>query len=162
MKIFVSSTYVDLIEYRKAVERAINQLQEQHVMMEYFGSRPQEPKTAALAEVQQCDLFVGVYAHRYGTVPDGETKSVTELEFELAQKLSKPIFAYRVGEDQPWLTRMIERGEGEKKLAEFLKHVDKLLRSEFTTPDDLRARVAADLGRWLKDNRTTAAAGCFQ
>jgi hypothetical protein len=29
MKVFVSSTYIDLIDHRKAVERAINQLGQQ-------------------------------------------------------------------------------------------------------------------------------------
>ena len=155
MRIFVSSTYIDLVEYRKVVERAINVLDEQHRMMEYFGSRPEEPKTAALNEVGRCDVFIGIYAHRYGTVPAGDEKSVTEQEFDRAQKLGKPIFVYRVNADQPWPPKMIERGEGEKKLAEFMKHADQLLRSEFTTPDDLGARVAADLGRYLKESASS-------
>jgi hypothetical protein len=39
MKIFVSSMYTDLIEYRKAAERAINLLDQQFKGKEYFGAR---------------------------------------------------------------------------------------------------------------------------
>lgn len=156
MKIFVSSTYIDLIEYRRAVENAINRLREQHVMMEYFGSRPEEPKIAALNEVKECDIFLGVYAHRYGTVPKGDTKSVTEQEFDLAKTRGIPIFAYRVNQDHPWPPKMIERGAGEEKLAAFMKRVDEFQRSEFTDPADLAFKVATDLGKWLKDSYAPA------
>lgn len=156
MKIFVSSTYIDLIEYRKAVENAINKLGEQHVMMENFGSRSEEPKIVALNEVKECDIFIGVYAYRYGTVPEGDTKSVTEQEFDLAKARSIPIFAYRVNQDWPWPPKMIERGTGGKKLAAFMKRVDKLQRSEFTTPENLALKVGTDLGKRLKDNQASA------
>lgn len=39
MKIFLSSTYVDLQEHRKAVERAVNLLNELFMGMEYFGAQ---------------------------------------------------------------------------------------------------------------------------
>jgi len=148
MKIFVSSTYIDLIEYRKAVERAVNLLDQQFKGMEYFGARDEEPKVAALKNVEQCDVFVGVYAHRFGTIPDGETKSITEQEFDHARKIGKPILCYRVKPDQPWSPTLIERGDAENKLKEFLKRIEKdFVRQEFTTPEDLLAKVAADLSR---------------
>ncbi|MBI3914150.1 MAG: DUF4062 domain-containing protein [Chloroflexi bacterium] len=148
MKIFVSSTYIDLIEYRKAVERAVNLLDQQFKGMEYFGARTEEPKAAALKAVEQCDMFVGIYAHRYGTIPDGETKSITEQEFDHALEHKKTILCYRVGTKQPWLLEFVEQDESKKKkLEEFLKRVDKFLRQEFTTPEDLLARISPDLSR---------------
>ena len=78
VKIFISSTHIDLIFYRKAVEVAINRMPEQHVMMEYFGSQPDTSKNVALKELETSDILIGVYAYRYGTIPKGDSKSVTE------------------------------------------------------------------------------------
>ncbi len=152
MKIFVSSTYIDLIEYRKAVERAVNLLDQQFKGMEYFGARDEEPKVASLKNVEQCDVFVGIYAHRYGTIPDGDTKSITEQEFDHARKIGKPILCYRVKPDQPWSPTLIERGDAEKKLQDFLKRIEKdFVRQEFTTPEDLLARISPDLSRLIME-----------
>jgi tetratricopeptide (TPR) repeat protein len=154
VKIFVSSTYTDLIDHRKAAERAINLLDQQFKGMEYFGARPEEPKAACLKEIEQADIFVGIYAHRYGFIPEGDTKSITEQEFDHAKKLGKPIFCYRVNADFPWSPKFIERGEAEKKLAAFIARIEKdFVRSEFTTPDDLLAKIAANLARYLTETR---------
>ncbi|TAK55332.1 MAG: DUF4062 domain-containing protein, partial [Bacteroidetes bacterium] len=148
MKIFVSSTYIDLVEYRRAVEKAINLLGQQFKGMEYFGSRSEEPKIVAFNEIDQCDIFVGVYAHRYGFIPDGDTKSITEQEFDYARKQSKKIHSYRVSSKQPWLPEYIEGDPGKTKLTDFIKRIEKdFVRQEFTTPEDLLAKVSPDLSR---------------
>lgn len=47
-RIFVSSTYVDLIPYRKAAEQAINELDQKFIGMEYLGARDKESTEASL------------------------------------------------------------------------------------------------------------------
>lgn len=81
MKTFLSSTYVDLVSYRRAIRTAIEGLGQQVDCMEVMGARPEEPSIACLGEIDQCDLFVGVYAHRYGSIPRGAPVSITEAEF---------------------------------------------------------------------------------
>ncbi|MCX6582666.1 MAG: DUF4062 domain-containing protein [Candidatus Aminicenantes bacterium] len=39
MKVFISSTYVDLIEYRQKAIEVVNRYEDQAVAMEYFGAR---------------------------------------------------------------------------------------------------------------------------
>jgi hypothetical protein len=78
MKTFLSSTYVDLASHRKAAAEAIERLGQQVGRMEVFGARPVEPSAACLAEIDECDLFVGIYAHRYGHIPNGSHVSITE------------------------------------------------------------------------------------
>ena len=65
MKVFISSTYVDLVEHRAKVAEAVERLGQQRVMMEVFGARPSEASDASLDEVEASDVFVGIYAHRY-------------------------------------------------------------------------------------------------
>jgi hypothetical protein len=75
MEAFLSSTYVDLADYRKATIEALESLGHQVERMETFDARPEEPKEVCLAEIGACDLFVGLYAHRSGHVPAGSDSS---------------------------------------------------------------------------------------
>ena len=43
MKVFLSSTYIDLIEHRKAAKEALERLGQQVGGMEIFGARDEEP-----------------------------------------------------------------------------------------------------------------------
>ena len=81
-RIFVSSTYVDLIEYRKAAEKAINDQRQKYEGMEYMGAMAEEPTQACLDLVEKCDLFIGIYAWRYGYIPKSSDISITEEEYQ--------------------------------------------------------------------------------
>ena len=48
MKVFLSSTYLDLIEHRKAVVNALRTMGEEVDHMEIFGARDEEPTKASL------------------------------------------------------------------------------------------------------------------
>lgn len=69
MKVFLSSTYNDLTDHRRAAHDALEQLGLQVIWMEAFGARPVDSTTACLNEVEESDLFVGIYAHRYAPIP---------------------------------------------------------------------------------------------
>jgi hypothetical protein len=158
MKTFLSSTYVDLANHRKAAAEAVERLGHQVGHMEVFGARPEEPSDVCLSEIDECDLFVGIYAHRYGYVPDGSHLSITESEFDHARKNNKPAFCFLVDEDHPWPPKMIEKEPGRSKLSNFKAKIgSRLARDTFTTPDDLAYKVAAALGRYLStlDNAGT-------
>jgi hypothetical protein len=158
MKTFLSSTYVDLVNHRKAAAEAVERLGHQVGRMEVFGARPEESSGACLSEIDECDLFVGIYAHRYGYVPDGYHVSITEAEFDHAQKNNKPVFCFLVDEDYPWPPKMIENDPGRSKLSSFKAKIgSQLVRDTFRSPEDLAYKVAAALGRYLStlDNART-------
>jgi CheY-like chemotaxis protein len=150
MKIFLSSTYVDLVEHRAKAAQAIERLGQQGVRMEVFGARPDEATATCLDEIDASDAFVGIYAHRYGYIADGSTTSITEQEFDFAREKNKPIFCFLVDENQPWLPAHIEQEPGRSKLNDFKRRVSEtVVRDTFTTPEDLAYKVAASLGRFL-------------
>ncbi len=122
MKVFISSTYKDLIEHRKAAHDALEQLGLHAIWMEAFGARPEESTEACLKEVEESDLFVGIYAHRYGYIPDGKDTSITEQEFDHAQKSERPIFGFVINEDHAWPPKHIEYDK-KAKLDAFLSRV---------------------------------------
>lgn len=150
MKVFLSSTYADLTEHRKRAAEALQRLGQQAERMEVFGARPEEPKQASLREVEACDIFVGIYAHRYGFIPPGSKISITESEFRHAKLLKKPILCFVVDHNYAWLPDMIEGEPGRSKLAAFKAEIGTdLTRDTFTSPDDLAMKIAASLGNYL-------------
>jgi CheY-like chemotaxis protein len=150
MKIFLSSTYQDLVSHREAAARAVERLGQQGIRMEVFGARPLEATSACLEEILDSDALVGIYAHRYGYVPGGQSKSITEQEFDFALEKQKPTFCFVVDEEYPWLPKHVESEPGRTRLREFLQRLrDRVVSDSFTTPEDLAFKVASSLGRFL-------------
>jgi hypothetical protein len=119
MKIFLSSTYQDLVAHREAAARAIERLGQHSVRMEVFGARPLEATSACLEEISDSDALIGLYAHRYGYVPNGQPKSITEQEFDFAREKEKPTFCFVVDDEYPWPPKHVETEPGRTCLREF-------------------------------------------
>lgn len=154
VRVFVSSTYIDLIEYRKVAEKAINDQRQKFEGMEYMGAMIEEPTKACLDLVKKCDLFIGIYAWRYGNIPDGSDYSITELEYRQAKELGCHCLFYFVDEDFSWKPKFIETGTKGKKLIKFKKTISKEhVRTSFREPHDLGYKIISDLSKWLMDNR---------
>lgn len=152
MRIFLSSTYIDLVAYRAAAARALEQLGQQVGRMEVFGARPNEPVEACLGEIDKCSIFVGIYAHRYGFTPAGSQDSITEQEFNHARHRGKQVFCFIADESHPWPPQFVDNGIARERLQEFKKHIrDYYVVSTFTTEDNLASHVATSVGRYLSE-----------
>lgn len=87
LRIFISSTAVDLLGYREKVRDAILRLEHLPIAMETFSARSGQPVAECTAMSAEADAVICVVAHRYGYVPpvelggDGE-RSITWLEVE--------------------------------------------------------------------------------
>lgn len=119
--------------------------------MEVSGARPDDTTQASLKDLEECELFVGIYAHRYGSIPQGSTTSITEEEYDYAKKLKKPMFCYIVDENHAWLPSMIECNEpARSKLRIFKAKIkEDLTKDVFSTPDDLASKVATSIGHYF-------------
>ncbi len=109
MKVFISSTYKDLIDYRAAAIRAVEGTNYQASKMEVFGARPDEPLDACLKEVEESELFIGIYALRYGFIPEGADISITEMEYLHAKKLGKTDLLLSARRRKPALAEKMDR-----------------------------------------------------
>jgi hypothetical protein len=102
---FVSSTFLDLKEHRAHV---INQLRRSGIHvdpMEDWTADADEPKKFSQERVEGCDLCILLVAFRRGCVPDGETKSITQLEYQAAKDMGIDIHVHMLDEDAPWPRR---------------------------------------------------------
>ena len=153
--VFISSTSADLREHRAAVRESLLHAGYHPIDMADFMARAEGATTACLNEVAESDLFVGIYAWRYGFMPPDSKISITEQEFEEARLLEKPCFCFMVEEGYDWPVQFKEEGKGAELLKKFKARLDAtLVRTTFTTPDSLARKVLSSLARW--DDRQRA------
>jgi hypothetical protein len=107
-KVYVSSTFEDLREYRDKVRLVLHQLGHVDVAMETYVAEPKRPLEKCLQDVAACELYVGIFAWRYGYVPPGQDRSITELEYNAAIGHNKECFIFLLKEDALWPPKYID------------------------------------------------------
>ena len=85
-KVFVSSTYLDNKERRRAVQDTITTAGMVWHGMELFSASTRPTVEECKRYAKEADLLVGIIAWRYGWIPEGEEKSITELEYDAAKE----------------------------------------------------------------------------
>ncbi|GGL21695.1 hypothetical protein Sme01_63450 [Sphaerisporangium melleum] len=159
LKVYLSSTWADLQWHRRSAYDAMRALGLDVIGMEDYVSRDERPVEYCLKDVAACDLYVGLFAYRYGSVPEAGNPgrlSITELEYRTAGEKRIPRLIFMVPEDADWHMAHVDAvtGDGEHGL-----HIRRL-RAElagahtvrhFTTPDQLRAAVGESVSRRLQE-----------
>src|SRR5262245_20763627 len=110
--IYLSSTYEDLKDYRKAVFDAVRQAGYQVVAMEDYVATDERPVHKCHKDIDRCQIYVGLFAFRYGYVPppdhgNPDSLSITELEFRQA-KGKKPCLIFLVKKGETWPTNFVD------------------------------------------------------
>lgn len=161
IRIFLSSTYTDLSAIRSVVSGWLTGIfGAELTIMETFGSEGAPPDVNSVRRVRDCDLFVGIYAHRYGTVDQITGKSIVELELDEAKRsfssgVLSDILLYVVNEAVLWpddqreksqaaqtgLRRLKEKAQGHS--VTFFKSNDDLL---FSIVRDVYRRLSERMG----------------
>jgi hypothetical protein len=152
-RVYVSSTYSDLMDCRMAVSAALRKLGHEDVVMEHYAADARRPLDRCLADIDTCDLYIGIFARRYGYIPPGQQRAITELEWLHARgKIDCLIFL--LAENAPWPKDRIEIGAIHQIAAmrEELKQHSGV--AEFTGPLDLAAEVTTAVALWQTSTRT--------
>ncbi|RLG30449.1 hypothetical protein DRO03_04300 [Methanosarcinales archaeon] len=147
MKIFVSSTYLDLAEYRTKARKAIEESGNEFVGMEDFQSHTHEAPEFCPEMVGACNVLVLIVAYGRGYVPDGGAISMTRLEYEHALAKNIPVRCYLPECDYPWNPEFIDKDR--RSIDEFRGLIlDKHICSFFTTPESLYEKLGSDIGKF--------------
>jgi hypothetical protein len=88
MNIYLSSTLDDLRDYRERVMDALRK--DQHLVLDSYEATPEPTLEQCLRDVVACDVYVGLFAWRYGWQPPGTQESITALEYRAAVAAGKP------------------------------------------------------------------------
>ena len=152
VRIFLSSTFVDLKELREEIARGLRDVFGAHLLtMETFGSDAAPPVISAIRNVRGCDLFVGVYARRYGAVDPATGKSITELELDEAERslsagILTNILLYWLDEDVSWPPHLCETDPAAvARLKALREHSRQHTYTPFRDPPDLPYFVIRDV-----------------
>ena len=153
--VFLSSTARDLQEYREAAYKAIEGLDGYHcVRMENFGARDHEADEFCAAKVAECDLFVGIVGHLYGSCPKGSETSYTEREYNTAVDASKPRLIFVAPEDFPIPAKLRESDDKREKQESFRERVNKeRISADFSSPDNLALKVTQAIQNEITNTR---------
>lgn len=153
-KIYVSSTYNDLQEYRAQVERVIRRMGHEDVAMEYYVAEDQRPVDRCLSDVAACDLYIGIFAWRYGWIPKKNNRkklSITEMEYRQAEKTNKKILIFLLSDEAPWQRKFMD-----KDTTAIEKLRDEASEAHgceiFKSADELGRKVAEAIYKWEKDH----------
>src|SRR5262249_33457799 len=106
--VFISSTFVDLVEYREAVHTAIRQLRHHADDMIYWSADDRAAAAASAENVRAADLLILLVAHKYGSSPSDDPRSFTHLEYDTARQADIPVLAFFVDPTFPWPPLHIE------------------------------------------------------
>lgn len=123
-RVFVSSTYTDMLPYREAIQSALNKADCIAYGMERFGAQAIPPLEACYQELENSQIYICALGMRYGSVDEKTQKSFTQLEFEKARELGLPTLVFIIDEDKvSFKLRDVETGEGAEKLSNFKKEI---------------------------------------
>ena len=99
LQVFVSSTYIDLIEERQAAVSAV--LKSGHIPagMELFNASDKSQLEIIKKWIDESDVYMLILGGRYGSVEPESGISYTELEYDYALEIEKPLFAVVINEN---------------------------------------------------------------
>lgn len=153
-KIYVSSTFLDLQECRKKIELTIRQMGHEDVAMEYYVAENRRPVEKCLADVASCDLYLGIFAWRYGYIPKKKNRqklSITEMEYRQAQKTSKPCLIFLLDGKAPWPPDFIDDDKSRiKKIRSELSESHNP--GYFKSVENISSIVAPALHKWEQEH----------
>jgi tetratricopeptide (TPR) repeat protein len=161
-KIYLSSTYSDLKTCREAVYHALRQMRHDVIAMEDYVATDQRPTEKCLTDVATSDLYIGLFAWRYGYTPserNSEHKSITELEYRKAFQEGKPRLIFLLNKDAPWPSTAMDAITGEGNHGKHITALRQELAQEklvsfFKTPEHLASLVSTAIHLWEQEQKS--------
>lgn len=151
----VSSTACDLPEHRRMVLDACLRMGFRPIMMDHLAGQDRSASEVSVGMVKDADVYLGIFAHAYGSTPDNDERSYTEIEFDEAVDLGITVIPFFMNDDHPWPPRLVDKGAKAEKLERLKEKVkkDRIIQS-FGSPEDLRGLVIHALGEFEKQHAT--------
>jgi len=162
---FISSTSRDLLEYRALIINSCIDANMFPIAMEHFIPENANALQVCYNELQKADLFIGIYAHRYGYAPDSSVTytdskgnlragdgvtGITEWEYIWAKEMEMPIVILVIDPDADWKASDIEHKKKDQ-LDAFKERIGKeLVYKVFTDKHDFHVKIVSI----LKDQKT--------
>jgi hypothetical protein len=150
-KVYISSTYTDLVEHRQRVYGALHKMRYDVIAMEDYVATDERPMDQCLGDVASCDIYIGIFAWRYGYIPPSQEWSITELEYRQAGQSGLECLIFLLDEDAPWPRSKMEKGVGGEKIEALRQELmDTHIVQFFRSPEELAEQVGASVAEWAQ------------
>lgn len=149
--VFLSSTYLDLVEHRKVSIEQIIRRKMIFIGMEHFGADPNNhpPANKIVEEVNKADIYIGIFGVRYGSIDPATGISMTELEYQQAKSSNLRMLLYLIKDTANVKVSDLEKDPIKEDKLEKLKTEIKATKTVylFETAEDLARQLYEDLGK---------------
>lgn len=151
-QVFVSSTFTDLKEERKAIIEGLLNAKYIPAGMEMFAASNDEQFKYIKKIIDTCDYYVLIVGARYGSINPTTGKSFTEQEYDYAVEKGIPVLAFL--HDDPYNLPADKRDDEKRELLEKFraKVSDGRLCKMWHTSAELIASVIISVGEEVADN----------
>lgn len=159
--VMISSTARDLPKHREQVRLACERFGfEPREMMENLPAENRNAIETSLRMVEAADVYLGILAYRYGTVPTDSDISITEMEFNRALELHKPMLVFFIHKEHQVFGEDVETGLGADKLKALKDRIGEArVAAFFKSPEDIRAHADEALYKLAKEFEAAEAGG---
>jgi hypothetical protein len=145
-QVFVSSTYVDLVEERQEVIQTLLEADCIPSGMELFPASDDDRWTLIKRVIDDSDYYIVVIGGRYGSVDPSAGLSYTEMEYDYAVEQRKPIRGFLHGSPGSISLDKSELAEhSREQLGAFRDKVQHRMIKYWNSPQELGAQVAKSL-----------------
>jgi tetratricopeptide (TPR) repeat protein len=146
--VFISSTSLDLKDYRQAAIDTCTSLGFVPIVMENFEAMGVGATEGSKRKLKEADLYVGIIAHRYGYIEQGYNHSVTEIEFDYAGERGLERLCFMVDPGIPWPADAYDHANA-ARLNAFKGKINKsVIRALFMSVDDFQNKLLRALVNW--------------
>ncbi len=155
-QVFVSSTYEDLIEERKLVSNALLESDCIPAGMELFPAANKESWEVIKSVIDDCDYYLLIIAGKYGSLgkdDSGNKCGFTEMEYNYAKSIGKPIIAFIHNDIGNIVSAKVEPTKaGKKRLERFSKKVKSNSNVKFwANPGELISNIKSSLTKLIEE-----------
>jgi hypothetical protein len=150
-QVFVSSTYIDLVDERKEVIQALLELDCIPVGMEMFPAADEDQWSLIKRLIDDCDYYILIVGGRYGSL-SGDGISYTQMEYEYAMSKGIPVISFLHHDPGKIESSKTEKDPDKiRKFNEFREKIKLKLCKSWENSSDLGSKVSLSLVRLIKD-----------
>lgn len=150
-QVFISSTYDDLKCEREQVLKATLEMGHIPVGMEMFSAADEEQWRIITRQIDECDYYAVIVAHRYGSTVDGV--SYTEKEYNYAVSQGIPVLGFVIESDASWPTDRVDTNSEQKSaLDTFREKVKAKPVSFWSSAADLHGKFSISLMKQINSS----------
>ncbi|WP_278102221.1 DUF4062 domain-containing protein [Microbacterium proteolyticum] len=151
-QVFVSSTYIDLVEERREVMQALLEMDCLPAGMEMFPAADEDQWSLIKEVIDECDYYIVIVGGRYGSV-SVEGISYTEMEYDYAVASDIPVLGFVHGnpDDIPAGKSELDK-DAREKLEAFRTKVMSRMVKKYASSAELGSVVSRGLNRAIKRN----------